>query len=68
MVNMVVDGCDWMVVGEEGAVIKRISLKNEKHEGEESIIKKLTIPCDKNFKIILDIQPFKNYEAMLSIR
>ena len=67
MVNMVVDGCDWMVVGEEGAVIKRISLNKDKHE-EEAAFQKLTIPCDKNFKIILDIQPFKNYEAMISIR
>ena len=67
MVNVVVDGSEWMVVGEEGAVIKRISLNKEKHEGE-SILKKLTIPSDKNFMIILDIQPFKNYEAMISIR
>ena len=68
MVNLVIDGCDWMVVGEEGADIKRISLNKDKHEGEEATLLKLTIPCDKNFKIILDIQPFKNYEVMISIR
>ena len=55
------------MVVEEGAVLKRISLK--KHEDNyDSIIQKLTIPCNKNFKIIMDIQPFNNYEAMLSMR
>lgn len=33
MVNVVVEGWEWVFVVEEGAVVKRISLKKDNNEG-----------------------------------